>query len=113
MSKLDNPIFCLYLDVRGMASAKVGELTSQCYEKFTPILGEGLIIIQADKNTIELLWPGSNLIGDFWKNGIDGSLKDLIEKVNLSLSVIIGGLNNETLISNIRSMKIDKIGHNG
>ena len=71
MSRFEDPIFVIYVDVSGVSRSRAEQILQKSVENAKPILGTNNIYIpirpgeggrKKSDNSIELLWPGNGNI---------------------------------------------------
>ncbi len=119
MSRFEDPIFVIYVDVSGVSRSRAEQILQKSVENAKPILGTNNIYIpirpgeggrKKSDNSIELLWPGN-------KNMISSSSMGKFTKVlDGVLSILYDDIKNndfkdaiDKLRSLVRDLKIDQI----
>jgi hypothetical protein len=115
MSRLDSPIFVVYVNVNGLARHAVDEKIESLIESFSPCIGETNIFfpIQNGDSRIELLWPGNGNINP----NISSNIKSFLKVLDDSFSFIESNWKNEVVVkeeisklrSSLRNLKIDSL----
>lgn len=114
MSRLDDPVFVIYVDVRGQSLKKSNELVNDIVSIVSPILGDNNIYIPVDSSSrVELLWPGNKNI----ESGFNiENLTELINIIDSSFELIIKRYDKDEIVFRlieiqtfIRNLKINSL----